>query len=218
MIVPNPLGCCEHCKKRIWAKQSTWTCVLFMVVIVTPSSLSVLSQHFPGALLPSSQPYPALGFLLIACARSISQLRPLYRVCLLSCSVVSDSLQPYGLLSAKLLCPWDFQGKNTGVGCHALPQGLFPTQGWIVHLLCLLHWQASSLPLAPPSYLPPIQLYKGFVRLAFFNSSVHIELLGESRQNADPYSIDLSISLGHSAFLTGFNALGLWATLSVASH
>ena len=124
MIVPNPLGCCEHCKKRIWAKRSTWTCVLSMVVIVTHSSLSVLSQHFPGALLPSSQPHLALGFLLIACARSISQLRPLYRVCLLSCSVVSDSLQPYGLLSAKLLCPWDSQGENTGVGCHALPQGI----------------------------------------------------------------------------------------------
>ena len=26
------------------------------------------------------------------------------------------------------LCPWDSQGKNTGVGCHALPQGIFPTQ------------------------------------------------------------------------------------------
>ena len=25
--------------------------------------------------------------------------------------------------------PWDFQGKNTGVGCHFLLQGIFPTQG-----------------------------------------------------------------------------------------
>ena len=30
---------------------------------------------------------------------------------------------------ARLLCPWDFPGKNTGVGCHFLPQGIFPTQG-----------------------------------------------------------------------------------------
>ena len=29
----------------------------------------------------------------------------------------------------KLLCPWDFQGKSTGVGCHFLLQGIFPTQG-----------------------------------------------------------------------------------------
>ena len=27
------------------------------------------------------------------------------------------------------LCPWDFPGKNTGVGCHFLLQGFFPTQG-----------------------------------------------------------------------------------------
>ena len=30
---------------------------------------------------------------------------------------------------ARLLCPWDFPGKNTGVGCSALLQGIFPTQG-----------------------------------------------------------------------------------------
>ena len=35
----------------------------------------------------------------------------------------------------RLLCPWDFQGKNTGVGCHALFQGIFPTQGSNLHLL-----------------------------------------------------------------------------------
>ena len=27
------------------------------------------------------------------------------------------------------LCPWDSPGKNTGVGSHALLQGIFPTQG-----------------------------------------------------------------------------------------
>ena len=31
-------------------------------------------------------------------------------------------------------------GKNTGVGCHSLLQGIFPTQGSNPHLLCLLHW------------------------------------------------------------------------------
>ena len=29
----------------------------------------------------------------------------------------------------RLLCPWDSPGKNTGVGYHALLQGIFPTQG-----------------------------------------------------------------------------------------
>ena len=41
-------------------------------------------------------------------------------------------------------------GKNTGVGCHALLQGIFPTQGSNPGLLRLLHWQVGSLPLVPP--------------------------------------------------------------------
>ena len=31
--------------------------------------------------------------------------------------------------STRLLCPWDVPGKNTGVGCHSLLQGIFWTQG-----------------------------------------------------------------------------------------
>ena len=38
-------------------------------------------------------------------------------------------------------------GKNTGVGGHALLQGIFPTQGLNPHLL---HLQIDSLPLMPP--------------------------------------------------------------------
>ena len=44
----------------------------------------------------------------------------------------------------------DSPGKNIGVGCHSLLQGIFLTQGSNWHLLCLLHRQAASLPLAPP--------------------------------------------------------------------
>ena len=49
-------------------------------------------------------------------------------LCVLVASVMSDSLRPYGLWPTRLLCPWDSQGKNTGVGCHALLHRLFPTQ------------------------------------------------------------------------------------------
>ena len=35
-------------------------------------------------------------------------------------SVMSDSSRPYGLQPTRLLCPWDFPGKSTGVGCHCL--------------------------------------------------------------------------------------------------
>ena len=42
-------------------------------------------------------------------------------------------------------CPWDSPGKNAGVGCHALLQGIFLTQRRNSSFLCLLHWQAGSL-------------------------------------------------------------------------
>ena len=52
-----------------------------------------------------------------------------------SCSVVSDSLRPHGLYPARLLCPWDSPNKNTGVCCHSVLQGIFPTQGSNLGLL-----------------------------------------------------------------------------------
>ena len=42
-------------------------------------------------------------------------------------------------------CPWDFPGKNTGVGGHFLFQGIFPTQGLNPNLL---HWQVGPLALS----------------------------------------------------------------------
>ena len=39
------------------------------------------------------------------------------------------------LWTARLLCPWDSPGKNTGMGCHFLLQSIFPTQGLNLHLL-----------------------------------------------------------------------------------
>ena len=75
-------------------------------------------------------------------------------VCMLSCSFVSlcdpmDFSLPgssvHGILQAGIL------------GCHALLQGIFPTQGSNPCLLCLLHWQVGSLPLVPPGK-PPIEL------------------------------------------------------------
>ena len=60
---------------------------------------------------------------------------------MLSRSVVSYALQPHGLQPAKILCPWDSPGQNAGVGCHALFQCIFPTQGLNPVLLHLPHRQ-----------------------------------------------------------------------------
>ena len=42
-------------------------------------------------------------------------------------SVVSDPQQPHGLQLSRLLHPWDFPGKSTGVGCHCLLQCILST-------------------------------------------------------------------------------------------
>ena len=44
-------------------------------------------------------------------------------VCVCVCSVTSDSLQPHGLQPARLLCLWNFLGKNTGEGCISYSRG-----------------------------------------------------------------------------------------------
>ena len=64
------------------------------------------------------------------------------------CLFVVKLLSSVGLFCNPMDCSLsdlrDFPGKNTGVGCQSLLQGIFPTQGLN---LCLLHWQADSLPL-----------------------------------------------------------------------
>ena len=62
-------------------------------------------------------------------------------------SVMPDCLQPHEL-PTRLLCPWNFPGKNIGVGCHFQHQGIFLNQGSNLPLPRLLHQQADFLPLS----------------------------------------------------------------------
>ena len=77
------------------------------------------------------------------------------RTCIhtLGCSVMSNSLQPHGLQPIRVLCPWVFPGKNTGVGCHFLLLG----SSWPrdpTHVFCiscidrriLYHWATGEVP------------------------------------------------------------------------
>ena len=74
----------------------------------------------------------------------------------------------------RLLCLWNFPGKNTGVGCHFLLQGFFPPQGMSSQLLHLLLWQVLyHLPPGEPGSMaqpekPPRALLE--VRLIFTKS------------------------------------------------
>ena len=73
----------------------------------------------------------------------------------------------------RLLCPWDPPGKNTGVGCHSLLQGIFQTQGSNLQLLRLLHWQAGSLPLVPPR--KPVQVPRPLFTASATSQEVNIQ-------------------------------------------
>ena len=76
------------------------------------------------------------------------------------------TVQPYGLQPTRLFCPWDSPGMNIGVGCHALLQGIFLTQGLDPHFLisctgrqvlyhqCHLWPQAKAIAIRTPPLNP----------------------------------------------------------------
>ena len=59
----------------------------------------------------------------------------LYNSCCLVTKSCPTLLWPHRLQPTSLLCPWDFSGKNTGMGSHSLLQGIFLTQGLNIRLL-----------------------------------------------------------------------------------
>ena len=95
-------------------------------------SLSLLQGIFPTQKLSQG---------LLHCRRILYQLSYQFSSVAQSCPTLC------GLYPTRLLCPWDFPGKNTGAGCHALLQGIFPTQGSKPRSPAL---QADSLPSEPP--------------------------------------------------------------------
>ena len=69
-------------------------------------------------------------------------------------------LTPQAIPLARLLCPWDFPGKNTGGGRHPLLQEIFPTYGWNPRLLLgrqILYHLTQSMGVPPqknPAVMP----------------------------------------------------------------
>ena len=100
----------------------------------------------------------ALTFDPIVCMHAKS-----LQSCLTLCNSTDCSLPELSI------CPWNSPDKNTGVGCHALLQRIFPTQRSSPSLLSLLNWQAGSWPLVPLGK-PLILLHKQNCVLTFLKS------------------------------------------------
>ena len=109
--------------------------------------------HGPGNIHYSLAPIWYGVLLIPIILLRIPSIRPLCCCAVLGHSVVSDSLQPHGLAHQALLSG-DSPGKNAGVSCHALLQGISPTQEanpGLPHcrrILYQLSYQGS--PLTPP--------------------------------------------------------------------
>ena len=86
---------------------------------------------------------------------------------------------------------WNSPGKNTGVGCHALLQEIFPIQGSNISLLSLLNWQVGSLPLVPPR--EPFPWTGQWIHLLLFDHIPCI-LLSTLRRNSVQFSSVQSLS------------------------
>ena len=109
--------CLAMCQFQVYSK-----------VRVTHIHVSTLFQFlFPFSLLQnieqSSLGY-TVGLVIIYVKYVVIQLLTHVRL-----------LGYHGLQLTRLLCSWDFPGKNTGVVCHFLLQRIFPTQGWNLDLL-----------------------------------------------------------------------------------
>ena len=100
---------------------------IFLNIASWPNDLSFLNAEFQASF-PSWLPLNGRWMEQWALWALAIKTWRIQAACV-SHSVMPDSLRPHGLQPTRLLCPWDFPGKDTGVGCHFLLQGIFPTQG-----------------------------------------------------------------------------------------
>ena len=109
-----------------------------------------------------------------------------------------------------LLCPWDFPGKNTGVGCHALLQGIFLTQGLNLYLLHLLGWQADVPPGKPVIKYSSYFLWYLYCLLdMFLVSNNEFFSFGESTKIGEETAVRRTHLLGRP-LLNRWGALNSW--------
>ena len=108
-----------------------FTCFFPVLLLIRKLLLTLRSGRFPHFLLD-------LWVVCVALIFNIKIVNSSAKSCQ-SCS----TLRSHGLKPTRLLCPWDSPGKNTGVDCHPLLQGLL----WLKEKTCVfcpLHWQALN--------------------------------------------------------------------------
>src|SRR5574337_44455 len=91
--------------------------------------------------------------------------------CVLDAQLCPTLCNPMDYSPARFLCPWDFSGKNTGVGCHFLFQGIFPTQRSNPHLPALAGGFFTTEPPGKLCYFPRRTHCSTFVR---FSQSMNV--------------------------------------------
>ena len=141
----------------------TWPTILSQHEVLSVDTGSQVSAHVAVQLLTRPDLGLCSSFLrctshdhLVLCPLLLTWLpeNPLcghQQVRMLSPQLCPALCDPMDTTAHQAPLSTDSPGKNTGLGGHTLLQGIFPTQGLNPRLLCLLHWQAGSLPLAPPS-------------------------------------------------------------------
>ena len=146
------------------------------------------SFHLFLISLVSTRSLLFLSFIVPIFRQNAPLMFPIFlkRPVCVSRSVVPNSLQPHGLQSTMFLCPWDFPGKDTEVGCHFLLQGIFPTQGsnpGLLHcrqILYQLNYKTSSFShLLFSSIIKHCSLRKGILS-PFWSVSVSRSVMPDS--------------------------------------
>ena len=141
--------------KRVWGAHVAGCCMRDVVHLVHPQEGLIWAQGgksrtavTPGEARPEARPLPSRGARKGPGQGSGTSCPTIwYRTCVCVCVCVCVclvvqlclTLQSFGLWPSRLLCLWDSPGKTTGVGYNFLHQGIFPTQGLNLYLLCFLH-------------------------------------------------------------------------------
>ena len=89
-------------------------------------------------------------------------------------SVVSDTYRPHGLQPTRLLHPWDFPGKSTGLGCHCCSPSLSLCQDHTISITVALVYILKSGTGRPPTLFFSLEVVLAIHSLSIFHTSFRI--------------------------------------------